>query len=63
MPMNTQSNYAQLFDQARMCFVEHMDSAQKRNDDAAFNLSRGLLAMMEAIEQVVSHAFSHSTHR
>jgi hypothetical protein len=52
--MNTAFNHAQLFDQARMCFVEHMDIAQKRKDDAAFNLSRGLLAMMEALEQELS---------
>ena len=53
--MNTNYTPAQSFGIARNCFQENCDTTTADKDPLFFNLNRGLLALVDAVEAELSH--------
>jgi len=52
--MNNEQSSMQLFGTARGCFEENCAVANSKKDQLAFNLNRGLLAFLDAVERELS---------
>jgi hypothetical protein len=52
--VNITHSASQLFGIARNCFTENINAASQAHDTASFNLNRGLLAFLEAVERELS---------
>jgi hypothetical protein len=56
--MDTNYTAMQLFGIARNCFQENCDKTSQSKDNLSFNLNRGLLALVDAVEAELQHIHS-----